>query len=99
MLRQNAMNATIMIFGILDGSTYMQASGRRGRYSYDAKSGVLTLDPGGRPARYQRISPTSFRVIDPATGQLGGFVCPLNRAKNPGARPGENLLGNRSARA
>ena len=73
-------------FGIIDGSSYMNAMGKRGRYSYDSRSGVLTLVQGGKPARYQRISATTFRVITPS-GALGGFVCPLNRAKNPQRPP------------
>ena len=73
---------TPMAFGLIDGSSYMSSGGRRGRYSYDAKSGVLILDPGATPARYKRAGPTWFRPIK-EDGALGGFTCPLNRAKNP----------------
>ena len=84
-INQQAMISP-MAFGILDGSTYMSSMGKRGRYAYDAGTGVLSLDPGADPARFQRISPTTFRVITPS-GQLGGFTCPLNRAKNPSRPP------------
>jgi len=82
---QNAA-ISMMAFGILNGSTYMSSQGRQGRYAYNPRTGILTLDPGRSPARYQRISATSFRVITPS-GQLGGFVCPLNRSKNPQRPP------------
>lgn len=84
-INQQAMISP-MEFGIIDGSTYMSSMGKRGRYAYDAATGVLSLDPGATPARFQRISPTTFRVITP-NGQLGGFTCPLNRAKNPSRPP------------
>jgi hypothetical protein len=84
-INQQAMISP-MAFGILDGSTYMSSMGKRGRYAYDAGTGVLSLDPGATPARFQRISPTTFRVIT-ESGQLGGFTCPLNRAKNPSRPP------------
>jgi hypothetical protein len=75
-----------MAFGIIDGSTYMSSGGRRGRYTYNAGTGVLTLDPGATPARYQRIGATAFRVLEP-NGRLGGFTCPLNRSKSPSRPP------------
>jgi hypothetical protein len=84
-INQQAMISP-MAFGLIDGSTYVSSTGRRGRYSYDRSSGVLTLDPGGEPARYQRISATTFRVLKP-DGTLGGFTCPLNKAKSPTRLP------------
>ena len=82
---QNAV-ANPMMFGLVDGTTYMSSGGRPGRYSYDTRSGVLSLDPGATPARYQRISATTFRPLL-ENGTLGGFTCPLNPAKNPQSPP------------
>ncbi len=76
-----------MTFGIIDGSNYMNSNGKRGRYTYSAASGLLTLDPGRAPVRFQRISGTTFRALHPTTGQLTAFVCPLNKAKNPQRPP------------
>lgn len=84
-INQQAMISPIA-FGIIDGSTYMSSAGRRGRYSYDPGSGILSLDPGANPARYKRISATTFRLLKP-DGTLGGFTCPLNRAKSPTRPP------------
>lgn len=77
---------TMMAFGIIDGSTFMNSSGRRGRYTYDAGTGVLTLEPGAGQALYKKAGPTWFRPLLP-NGQLGGFTCPLNRAKSPTRPP------------
>jgi hypothetical protein len=77
---------TMMAFGIIDGSTFMNSSGRRGRYTYNAGTGVLTLEPGAGQARYKKAGPTWFRPLLP-NGQLGGFTCPLNRAKSPTRPP------------
>ena len=74
-------------FGIVDGSTYMSSNGMSGRYTFDVASGVLALDTESDPMRYQRISERSFRVINPATGGPGGFVCPLNSSKDPRTPP------------
>lgn len=73
--------ANPMMFGLIDGTTYMSSGGQRGRYSYDTRTGILSLDPGATPARYQRTSATTFRPLL-ANGTLGGFTCPLNAAKN-----------------
>ena len=75
-----------MAFGLIDGSTYTTSGGRRGPYTYNAATGVLTLDTGANAARYQRAGPTWFRPLLP-NGQLGGFSCPLNRAKSPTRLP------------
>ena len=77
---------TMMAFGIIDGSTFMNSSGRRGRYTYNAGTGVLTLEPGAGQALYKKAGPTWFRPLLP-NGQLGGFTCPLNRAKSPTRPP------------
>jgi hypothetical protein len=77
---------SMMAFGIVDGSSYMTDGGRRGHYSYNGATGVLTLDPGTGQARYQRTGANLFRPLLP-NGQLGGFTCPLNRAKNPSRPP------------
>ena len=78
--------ATPMAFAILDATTYMASNGKRGQYTYDAGSATLSLDPGTAPARYRRISATTFRPIR-EDGQLGGFTCPLNPAKNANRPP------------
>ncbi len=74
--------ATPLSFGIIDRSQYNDSNGKRGRYAYDAQTGTLTLDPGPSPARYRRISATTFRLVR-EDGSLGGFTCPLNTMKNP----------------
>jgi hypothetical protein len=84
-MNQQAM-VTMMAFGIIDGSTFMNSSGRRGRYNYNAGTGVLTLEPGAGQALYKKAGPTWFRPLLP-NGQLGGFTCPLNRAKSPTRPP------------
>lgn len=84
-MNQQAMISP-MAFGLIDGSTYTTSGGRRGRYSYDAGTGVLTLDPGATPARYKRTGANLFRPLL-ENGQLGGFTCPLNRAKSPTRLP------------
>lgn len=84
-INQQAM-ITPMSFGIVDGSTFVNSEGRRGRYAYDAGSATLTLEPGAGQARYKRVNSTLFRPIR-EDGQLGGFTCPLNRAKNPSRPP------------
>ncbi len=84
-MNQAAM-VTPMAFGILDASSYMASNGKRGQYKYDAASATLTLDPGATPARYRRISATTFRPIR-EDGQLGGFTCPLNTSKNANRPP------------
>jgi hypothetical protein len=75
-----------MAFSILDGQTYMGSNGRTGRYAYDARTGVLSLDPGRTPARFKRTTDRSFRAMNP-DGSLAGFTCPLNTAKNPRTPP------------
>jgi hypothetical protein len=83
----NQLAATVpLMFGLLDRSTYMSSDGHKRSYVYDVNSGVLTLDPGAMPARYQRVGATSFRLLRD-NGELGGFVCPLNKAKNPSRPP------------
>lgn len=77
---------SMMAFGIIDGSSYMTDGGRRGRYTFNAGTGVLTLDSGPEAARYQRTGANLFRPLLP-NGQLGGFTCPLNRAKSPTRPP------------
>lgn len=82
------MNQQAMIspmgFGLIDASTFTTSGGRRGRYTYG--DGILTLDSGANAARYQRTGPNLFRPLLP-NGQLGGFTCPLNRAKSPTRLP------------
>lgn len=78
---QNAV-ANPMMFGLIDGKSYISSGGRRGRYSYDPNTGILSLDPGAARARFQRISANTFRPLL-ENGTLGSFSCPLNRAKNP----------------
>jgi hypothetical protein len=84
-MNQSAM-VTPMAFGILDSSSYMASNGKRGQYKYDIASATLSLDPGTTPARYRRISATTFRLIR-EDGQLGGFTCPLNPSKNANRPP------------
>jgi hypothetical protein len=75
-----------MMFGLINGATYMSSGGKRGRYSYETRTGILSLDPGAMPARYQRTSVTIFRPLL-ANGTLGGFTCSLNPVKNPQRPP------------
>jgi hypothetical protein len=78
--------ATPLAFGIQDASSYMASNGKRGQYEYDVASATLMLDPGPTPARYRRVSATTFRLVQ-EDGQLGGFTCPLNQSKNADRPP------------
>ncbi len=82
---QNAM-IDLQTFGILDGSRYMSSTGNIGRYSYDRRTGVLLLDPGADPARFQRFAENNFNAIN-ADGSSTAFVCPLNPKKDPRRPP------------
>jgi hypothetical protein len=82
-MNQQAMISP-MAFGLIDETSFTTSGGRRGRYTYSA--GILTLDSGASAARYQRTGPNLFRPLL-ANGQLGGFTCPLNRAKSPTRLP------------
>ncbi|WP_031495482.1 hypothetical protein [Bryobacter aggregatus] len=64
----------------------MSSSGKKGRYSYDAATGTLSLDPGKNRAPYHRVNSTTFRLLK-EDGSLGGFTCPLNLSKNPQRPP------------
>lgn len=65
-------------FGIVDGNTYRNYDGKRGGYTFDARTGVLRLVSGpGRGLSYQRESGGNFRVLDDR-GKVTGGNCALN---------------------
>lgn len=76
-----------MMFGLLDSSSYSDYDGNIGEYSYDARTGVLTMTSGGlRGARYLRDGDQVFRVLD-ADGSVTGNNCPLEPAKDVRKHP------------
>ena len=76
-----------MMFGLLDEARYSNYDGKIGTYSYDVASGVIEVGlETGAPARFSRIAATTFRAIND-DGSLAGFVCPLNRSKDPSNPP------------
>lgn len=76
-----------MMFGLLDESRYENYDGKIGTFAYDTASGVIEVGlETGAPARFSRIAATTFRAMKD-DGSLAGFVCPLNRAKDPAHPP------------
>ena len=79
--------APVMMFGLIDGQTYSDYDGKRGRYAYDGASGMLTMTDGSRQGwRYKRVAEWSFRALD-AQGKETSFTCPLDAKKDPLKRP------------
>lgn len=79
--------APVVMFGLLDRTTYSDYDGHRGHYSYDDRSGVLTLLDGSRRGwRYKRTATWAFRMLDQA-GKETAFTCPLEPKKDPLRRP------------
>lgn len=72
---------TAAYFGIVDGSTYRDFDGRRGRYAFDASTGVLHLVSGSSAGlRYKRMPEGNFRVLG-RNGDITGGNCVHNNAK------------------
>jgi len=79
--------APVMMFGLIDGTTYSDYDGKRGHYSYDAQSGILAMTDGSREGwKYKHTGDWSFRAID-AKGEETAFSCPLDEKKDPLKRP------------
>src|SRR3954466_5946580 len=58
--------APTVMFGLIDGSTYSDYDGKKGHYSYDKQSGVLTMTDGSRKGwTYKRVDFWAFRMMDP----------------------------------
>jgi hypothetical protein len=77
----------VVMFGLVDASTYSDYDGNHGRYSYDAGSGVLTMIDGSRKGwRYHKVGTWSFSLIDNNKG-TDIYTCPYEAAKNPAHGP------------
>lgn len=84
---QGANPTPDMMFGLLDETRYSNYDGKIGTYSYDVASGVIEVGlETGAPARFSRVAATTFRAMN-GDGTLAGFVCPLNRSKDPANPP------------
>ena len=79
--------APVMMFGLIDATTYSDYDGKRGHYTYDAQSGILTMTDGSREGwKYKHTADWSFRALD-AKGEDTSFNCPLDDKKDPLKRP------------
>jgi len=79
--------APVMMFGLIDETTYSDYDGHRGRYSFDQGSGVITMSDGSlRGVRYKKIDEWSFVKLDDKNRKTA-FTCPLDKKKNPLVRP------------
>ena len=77
----------VMMFGLIDATSYKNYDGDVGSYAFDQASGVIQVGlQTGAPARFVRIGTTVFRALN-EDGTLAGFVCPLNPAKDPNSPP------------
>ncbi len=78
---------TVMMFGLIDATSYKKYDGDVGGYAFDRESGIIQIGlQTGAPARFVRIGATAFRALN-EDGTLAGFVCPLNPAKDPNSPP------------
>jgi hypothetical protein len=79
--------APTMMFGLIDGTTYTDYDGKRGHYTYDAQSGILTMTDGSREGwKYKHTEDWAFRALD-AKGEQTAYNCPLDDKKDPLKRP------------
>lgn len=79
--------APTVMFGLLDTTTYSDYDGKRGKYAYDAGTGLLTMTDGARQGwRYKKVAEWSFQMID-AKGQETSYTCPFEPGKDPLKRP------------
>jgi len=79
--------APTVMFGLVDRATYSDYDGKKGHYSYDAQSGILTMTDGSRQGwKYKRVDTWSFRMLDPQ-GKETQYTCPLEPKKDPLKRP------------
>lgn len=77
----------VVMFGLIDGSTYSDYDGHHGHYRYDAAAGLITMTDGSREGwRYRKSADWSFRLIDNNTGKEL-YTCPLEKTKNPNRGP------------
>ena len=80
-----------MMFGLHDGRTYSSFDGKKGRYTYDMASGLLTMDDGPLAGiKYQRVGDPSLtpavRMLD-QKGQVTAYMCPKQGTKDPNKHP------------
>lgn len=79
--------APVMMFGLIDATTYSDYDGKRGHYVYDAQSGILTMTDGSRDGwKYKHTADWAFRALD-AKGAETSYTCPLDDKKDPLKRP------------
>ena len=77
----------VVMFGLIDRSTYSDYDGHHGQYKYDAAAGVITMTDGSRQGwRYRKSAEWSFSLIDNNTGKEL-YTCPLETTKNPNRGP------------
>lgn len=73
----------VVMFGVIDASTYSDFDGEHGHYSYDPAQGVITMTDGARQGwRYHKTADWAFSLIDNKTGQ-DIYTCPLETGKDP----------------
>jgi hypothetical protein len=79
--------APVVMFGLLDKTTYSDFDGKKGHYTYDGGTGILTMTDGSRQDwRYKRVAQTAFHHIDPQ-GKDTAYTCPLLTGKDPLKHP------------
>jgi hypothetical protein len=77
----------VVMFGLIDATTYSDYDGRHGHYSYDATAGVISMTDGSRQGwHYRKSADWSFQLIDNKTGNEI-YMCPLETSKNPAHGP------------
>ena len=78
----------VVMFGLIDGSTYSDYDGHHGHYKYDAETGIVTMIDGTRKGwRYRKSAEWSFRLIDNNNADKELYTCPLETTKNPNRGP------------
>ena len=79
--------APTVMFGLIDAATYSDYDGKRGHYSYDAQTGIITMTDGSRQGwKYKRVDNWAFRMLD-QQGKETQYTCPLEPKKDPLRRP------------
>ncbi len=77
----------LVMFGLIDASTYCDFDGNHGHYNYNAGNGVLTMLDGSRKGwRYHKVAEWGFALIDNAKG-TDIYTCPFEANKNPARGP------------
>jgi hypothetical protein len=73
---QSGNEAVTLQWGLIDGSTYSDFDGGRGKYTYDVSTAVLTFTSGQfKGLQRKRTEKNLFRVLD-EHGEITGMACP-----------------------